>query len=102
MFIAKVTGSLVATQKVENMRGQKLLLVEPYRLGEDRRELLPTGRTFVAVDGLGAGEDEMVLITQGSSARFTPSTKELPVDCVIVGIVDRVDVAAQCLFKKDE
>ena len=75
MFIAKVTGSLVSTQKVESMVGYKLLIVEPYRLEEKRRQsLATTGRTFVAVDMLGAGNGDFVLITQGSSARMTPET----------------------------
>lgn len=93
MFLAKVTGAVVATQKVETMTGQKLLIVEPYRLDEKtRRQLNTTGRTFVTVDTLGAGVGELVLITQGSSARLTPETKNLPVDCVIIGIVDTVHV----------
>jgi ethanolamine utilization protein EutN len=103
MFLAKVTGSLVATQKVENMRGHKLLVVEPFRLdAESRTKLVTTGRSFVAVDCLGAGEGELVLITQGSSARFTPETKELPIDTVIVGIVDRVDAGGKCVFAKND
>ena len=93
MFVAKVTGSLVATQKVESMTGHKLLVVEPYRLeGEQRQSLVTTGRTFIAVDTLGSGEDDYVLITQGSSARLTPETKELPIDAVIIGIVDTVHI----------
>ena len=93
MFIAKVTGSMVSTQKVESLVGYKLLVVEPYRLEEKQRQsLTKTGRTFVAVDMLGAGEGDFVLITQGSSARLTPETKNMPVDCVVVGIVDRVHV----------
>ena len=56
MFVARVTGSLVATQKVASLTGHKLLVVEPYRLDEkDRSRLVPTGRTFVVVDALGAG-----------------------------------------------
>jgi ethanolamine utilization protein EutN len=91
MFIAKVTGSLVSTQKVSTMVGQKLLIVEPYRIDSaDRSRLITTGRTFVAVDTVGAGEGEFVLITQGSSARMTPETKSLPVDAVIIGIIDTV------------
>ena len=91
MFIAKVTGSLVSTQKVEAMVGYKLLLVEPYRLeGKQRRSLETTGRTFVAVDTLGAGVGEYVLITQGSSARLTPETKQMPIDSVIIGMMDTV------------
>lgn len=103
MFLAKVTGSLVATQKVESMRGHRLLVVEPYRVSADNRNALaPTGRTFVAVDAVGAGEGELVLITQGSSARLTPETKELPIDTVIVGLVDRVDVDSACIYSKQE
>ncbi len=102
MFIAKVTGSLVATSKVETMRGYKLLIVEPFRIDpKDRTTLATTGRTFVAVDTLGAGEGEFVLITQGSSARLTPETKNLPIDTVIVGIIDTVHVEQQCVFRKD-
>ena len=101
MFIAKVTGSLVSTQKVDAMRGYKLLVVEPYRVEhKDRRELVSTGRTFVAVDTLGAGEGELVLITQGSSARMTPETKNLPIDTVIVGIIDKVHVDQTCVFDR--
>jgi ethanolamine utilization protein EutN len=93
MFLAKVTGALVATQKVEAMRGYKLLLVEPLRVDPaERKSLVGTGRTFVAVDALGAGVGEVVLLTQGSSARMTPETKNMPVDAVIVGIVDQVHV----------
>ncbi len=101
MFVAKVTGAVVATQKVESMVGRKLLVVEPYRLDPDTRgSLKTTGRTFVAVDTVGAGEGEFVLITQGSSARLTPETKNLPIDTVIVGIVDTVYVDQQCVFER--
>jgi len=93
MFIARITGSLVSTQKIESMIGQKLLIVEPLRIDEkDKTKLNPTGRTFVVVDTVGAGTGEVVLCVQGSSARFTPDTKELPVDAAIVGIVDKVQI----------
>lgn len=103
MFIAKVTGSVVATQKVSSMVGHKLLIVEPYRLeAQARKSLETTGRTFVAVDTLGAGRGDYVLITQGSSARMTSETKTLPIDCVVVGIVDQVHVEAACVYKREE
>jgi microcompartment protein CcmK/EutM len=102
MFVAKVTGSLVATQKVESMVGQKLLVVEPYRIDpQDRSRLVSTGRTFVAVDTVGAGEGEYVLITQGSSARLTPETKNLPIDTVIVGLIDAIHVEHNCVFRRE-
>lgn len=103
MFVAKVTGSVVATQKVKSMIGQKLLVVEPYRVDEkDRSRLKATGRTFVAVDTVGAGAEEFVLVVQGSSARLTPETKSLPVDAAIIGILDTVYVDQHCVFKREE
>ena len=102
MFIAKVTGSLVSTQKTASMVGYKLLIVEPYRLeSKERQSLVTAGRTFVAVDMLGAGEGDFVLITQGSSARLTPETKNLPIDTVIIGIVDQVHVESQCVYSRE-
>ena len=103
MFVAKVTRSLVSTQKVDTLVGHKLLVVEPYRLdAKDRKRLVTTGRTFIAVDTMGAGEGEYVLITQGSSARLTPETKNLPIDTVIVGIIDSVHIDQQCVFDREE
>lgn len=103
MFVAKVTGSLISTQKVDAMVGYKLLIVEPYRVdAQDRTRLTTTGRTFVAVDMLGAGVGEYVLITQGSSARLTPETKNMPIDTVIVGIVDQVHVDRTCVYSREE
>lgn len=99
MFLAKVTGSVVATQKVSTMTGHKLLTVEPLRVDPAKRDsLVSTGRTFVVVDALGCGVGEMVLIVQGSSARFTPETEKLPIDAVIIGIVDSVHVENQTIF----
>lgn len=103
MFVAKVVGSVVATEKVGTMRGQKLLLVEPYRLESPARDrLITTGRSFVAVDTLGAGEGDFVLIVQGSSARFTPETQKLPVDCVVIGIVDSVNVQKKAVYRRHD
>src|SRR5712664_1485244 len=99
MFIAKVTGSVVATQKVASMIGRKLLTVEPMRVDPaERGQLIGTGRTFVCVDTVGAGQGEMVLIVQGSSARLTPETEKLPIDAAIIGIVDSVNVANEMIF----
>jgi ethanolamine utilization protein EutN len=99
MFLARITGSLVSTQKVASMVGQKLLIVEPLRVDEqDQSGLKATGRSFVVVDTVGAGEGEVVLCVQGSSARYTPETKSLPVDAAIIGIVDQVQVGAKTIF----
>lgn len=103
MFVAKVTGSVVSTQKVDSMVGYKLLVVEPYRLESRQRSTLETtGRTLVAVDMLGAGEGDFVLITQGSSARLTPETKNMPIDAVVIGIVDQVHVEHRRIYSREE
>src|SRR6187200_1243365 len=103
MFIAKVTGSLVSTQKVAAMTGYKLLIVEPYRVEpKDRASIVTTGRTFVAVDMMGAGIGDYVLLTQGSSARLTPETKNMPIDAVIIGIVDQVHIDQQSVYSREK
>ena len=103
MILARVTGSVVATQKLQSMTGRKLLVIEPMRVDEKTQaELRSTGRTLVAVDALGAGEGEMVLVVQGSSARLTPETQEVPVDAVVIGIVDQVGVRGKAIYSARE
>ena len=103
MFLARITGSVISTQKVETMRGQKLLIVEPLRVDEqDQSNLKGTGRSFIVVDTVGAGEGEVVMCVQGSSARFTDQTKTLPIDAAIIGIVDQVNLGSDTIFKGTE
>jgi ethanolamine utilization protein EutN len=97
MFLAKVIGNVVATQKDPKLQGSKLLLVQPYVTRDGA--LVASGSSIVAVDTLGAGNGECVLFTQGSSARLTPSTREAPIDAVIVGIVDTVEVEGKEVAK---
>ncbi|MBQ7111145.1 MAG: EutN/CcmL family microcompartment protein [Thermoguttaceae bacterium] len=98
MFIAKVVGSVVATQKTESMRGSKLLMIEPYVIDPKSRDrLITTSRSLIAVDVVGAGQGQYVLVVQGSSARMTPETKPLPVDCTIIGVVDTATVGKTSL-----
>ena len=97
MFMAKVIGNVVATQKHPKLQGMKLLLVQPFI--NNAGSLVASGSSIVAVDGVGAGCGELVLFTQGSSARLTPATKEAPVDAVIVGIVDNVEVDGKPVAK---
>lgn len=101
MLIGRVKGNVVATQKAAQVGGQKLLVVEPYSLDETKKpvDMKPTGRVIVAVDTVGAGDGEYVLITQGSSARLTDFTGDMPVDAVIVGIIDRVTVGGATIYK---
>lgn len=99
MFLAKVEGAVVATKKDANMGGRKLLLLRPMLVDDkDPTRFRPGVNTIVAVDSVGAGEGEMVLFCQGSSARLAPGLKEAPVDAVVIGIVDCVDVFGQQIY----
>lgn len=103
MFIGKITGNVVASQKVASVVGRKLLMIEAYNVTTDTPpKLKATGRVAIAVDVLGAGEGEFVLVTQGSSARLTEDTKNLPIDAVVVGIVDTMQVGTECLYSKEK
>ena len=99
MFLAKVEGAVVATKKDPSMNGRKLLLLRPQLVDEkDPAKFRPGLNTIVAVDSVGAGVGEMVLFCQGSSARLAPNLKDAPVDAVIIGIVDVVDVLGKQIF----
>jgi ethanolamine utilization protein EutN len=85
MIIAKVTGSVVSTRKNELLTGYKLLVVEPL----DENLQPQKERRFVAVDNLGAGQGELVLVATGSAARLTDrKAEERPIDAAVVGIID--------------
>jgi ethanolamine utilization protein EutN len=103
MFIARVSGSVVSTQKADSMVGHKLLIVEPYRLNDKSRDsLVTTGRTFIAVDALGAGEGDFVLVVQGSSARLMPETTKLPIDAAVIGIIDSVTIEKLSVYSRNQ
>ena len=100
MILAQVEGSVVATKKNPKMTGAKFLFVRPLVVDKpDAKELRAGTSSLVAVDALGAGEGEVVLIVQGSSARLAGPDKDSPVDAVVVGIVDTVDVSRRKLYK---
>jgi microcompartment protein CcmK/EutM len=87
MIIGRIIGNVVATRKDLRLEGKKLLLVRPITLqGEDENNYL------VAVDTVGAGFREKVLVVTGSSARMAEGLKDKPVDAAIVGIIDTVEV----------
>jgi ethanolamine utilization protein EutN len=99
MFLARVEGSIVATKKDPSMSGRKLLLLRPQLVDEkDPTKFRPGMNTILAVDSVGAGLGEMVMFAQGSSARLAPGMKDAPVDAVIIGIVDTVDVLGKIIF----
>ena len=81
------------------MTGRKLLLLRPQLVDDqDPTQFRPGKNTIVAVDSVGAGTGEMVLFCQGSSARLAPNLKNAPVDAVVIGIVDTVDVLGRKIY----
>ncbi len=103
MFLARVTGSVVATQKDKTLSGQKLMVVEPLNVKYDDANkpasLGNTGRAIVAIDVVGCGEGQLVLVVQGSSARQTELTKSLPADAAIIGVVDTATYGGKTFYK---
>jgi microcompartment protein CcmK/EutM len=88
MQIARVIGTVVATQKHRKFEGAKLLLVQPLNIDDS-----PRGNTLLAVDGVGAGVSEKVLIVlEGRAAGEALGRKAAPVDAAIVGIIDSVTI----------
>jgi microcompartment protein CcmK/EutM len=95
VLLAKVKGTVVSSNKVDSITGTTYLLVQLC----DQREKL--GETFiVALDLVGAGVGEVVIIAQGSSARQTKLTFEKPIDAVVVGIVDLVEEMGKVAYRK--
>ena len=88
MILGKVIGTIWSTKKDENLIGSKLLIVRQLDLDFHEKS-----NFLIAVDSVGAGEGEIVLVASGSSARQTVITKNKPVDAVIMAIVDKLDVS---------
>ena len=82
MLVGKVIGSIVSTRKNENLIGSKFMIVEPLAVMNGK------GERIVAVDNVGAGIGEIVLVATGSAARIGCNLTDSPVDAAIVGIVD--------------
>jgi len=88
MKIARVVGTVVSTQKSRKLDGSKLLLVQPLTL-DDR----PVGAALMAIDALGAGVGEKVLVVvEGKAAGQALGRKAAPVDAAVIGIIDAVDL----------
>jgi microcompartment protein CcmK/EutM len=96
MNLGKVVGTLVATRKEPSMDGLKFMLVKHVDM-----EGKETGAFAVAVDAVGAGPDELVLVATGSSARQTTATQNRPCDAVIMAIVDSWEIGGVDKYKKD-
>ena len=99
MILARVEGSVVATKKNAKMTGSKFLFVRPLLVDPaNPNGFKPGTNTIVAVDDLGAGEGEVVLIAQGSSARLGAKDKDIPIDAIVIGIVDTVDLQKNVVY----
>jgi microcompartment protein CcmK/EutM len=96
MNLGKVVGTVVATRKEASMDGLKFMLVKHVDL-----EGKETGGQVVAVDAVGAGPGELVLVATGSSARQTLATKDRPCDAVIMAIVDSWEIGGDEKYRKD-
>ena len=95
MFLGKVIGTVWSTKKDEQLVGAKFLIVNELDVDMKEKE-----RFVVAVDSVGAGDGEIVLVATGSSSRQTTFTKDKPVDAVIVAIVDKLDISVKELLTK--
>ena len=89
MLLGLIVGTVVATRKDPRLEGRKLLVVMPFDAADPAAK---RGSAVIAVDTVGAGVRETVLVVQGSSARMAQGCSECPVDAAIVGIVDTFDI----------
>ena len=87
MMMAKVIGNVWATRKEENLNGLKLLIVQPFNSANE-----PIRHELVVADRIGAGVGDDVLVTSGGSARYILSNAPLPIDAVVIGIIDSTEV----------
>ncbi|KAB2879167.1 hypothetical protein F9K33_10085 [bacterium] len=89
MMICKVTGSIVSTHKNENLNGHKIMIVQPVDLNQK-----PTGSDLLAIDEVSAGVGDLVLVMkEGVGARIILKNKKIPVQAVIVGVIDDFHIA---------
>lgn len=96
MLIARVIGTAISTVKDPNIAGDKLLILKQTdHTGNE------TGKPFVAIDLVDAGEGELVLTTHGSSARQSHITKDCPVDAVVMAVIDHLNVDGEEVFRKE-
>ncbi len=90
MMIGQVIGTVVASRKHERLVGSKIQIVQPLSVINRQAE----GQPVVAVDAVGAGVGEQVLVVMGSGARLAVDTEDAPIDATIIGIIDQFDVDA--------
>ncbi|PIP54093.1 MAG: ethanolamine utilization protein EutN [Bacteroidetes bacterium CG23_combo_of_CG06-09_8_20_14_all_32_9] len=95
MILGKVAGTVVSTSINVEVKGASLLLVDKCNQRGEKK-----GDYIVALDLVGANRDELVMISESTSARETPTTINKPVDAIIVGIIDIIDENEKVVYKK--
>lgn len=87
MLLGKVIGNVWATRKEDGLIGLKFLMVQPESLEIDQ----PTQQALIVVDRIGAGVGDKVMVTQGTPASYIDKEKTLPIDALVIGIIDAVE-----------
>lgn len=98
MIVGKVTGMIVCTQKDESLVGKKMLVIQPVNIYSMKHE----GSPVVALDSVGAGEGEIVMVVGGSSARLAYGYSKVAVDQSVIGILDSIDIEGKNVFRKEK
>ncbi len=96
MYAARIIGTVVCTRKDDKLQGLKMQVVQPVNL----LSLQDEGKPVVAIDAVGAGLSEIVLVVGGSSARQTVRTNNTPVDATVMAIIDLIDIQGRRVFTK--
>ena len=97
MDLGKVVGTVVSTQKNSKLEGYKILVVEAVSV-----EGIPQKSHMIALDNVGAGVGEIVLVVKGSSARQAEGMESIPTDATVVGIIDAVELDGKDVYKKHQ
>ncbi len=97
MIVGRITGTVVCTQKDPALAGRKILVVQPLNITDMRSE----GSPLVALDSVGAGVGEVVIVVGGSSARMADSFSKTPVDQSIIAIIDIIEIEGKITFRKE-
>lgn len=98
MIVGRVVGTVVCTQKDPSLTGKKMLVVQPLNMYTLKDE----GSPLVALDAVGAGRGEVVMVVGGSSARLANGYSKVSVDQAVVGILDYIEILGDVIYRKEE
>jgi ethanolamine utilization protein EutN len=97
LIVGRIVGNIVCTQKDKSLTGQKMLVIQPVNIATLKDE----GAALVALDSVGAGQTELVLVVGGSSARMAGGYEKTAVDQAVIGILDSIDILGRSVFRKE-